>query len=66
MSTPEIIQGIIEVPQREVVLLLEVGYLYMELNKHDEAKEVFEGVAALVPQTLCRQNMETRGCTRSD
>jgi tetratricopeptide (TPR) repeat protein len=39
------------VPQKQVVLLLEVGYLYMELAKLDEAKEVFEGVASLIPHS---------------
>ena len=46
-----IINGLVAVPQKEVRLLLEVGYLYMEMQKNDPAKEVFEGVAALVPHS---------------
>ena len=34
MSEDLIIQGIIPVPQRDVTLLLEAGYLYMELGKN--------------------------------
>lgn len=45
------ISGLIEVPQREVVLMLEAGYLYMELAKHKEAEDLFTGVAALVPHS---------------
>ena len=46
-----IVKGIVDVPQSEVALLLEAGYLYMELNKFKEAAEVFMGVAALVPHS---------------
>ena len=45
------VHGLIEVGQGEVALLLESGYLYMEMNKHKEAEEIFTGVAALVPQS---------------
>ena len=46
-----IVNGIIDVPQSEVALLLEAGYLYMELSKFKEAQDVFTGVAALVPHS---------------
>lgn len=46
-----IVKGIVDVPQSEVALLLEAGYLYMELGKWKEAQEVFLGVAALVPHS---------------
>jgi predicted Zn-dependent protease len=45
------VEGLIPVPQREVALLLETGYLYLEMNKPKEAEEVFTGVAALVPHS---------------
>ncbi len=51
MTEEHIVQGIVPVAQKDVVLLLEVGYLYMELGKNDEAKEVFEGITALVPHS---------------
>lgn len=49
MSEPEILSGIIEVPQAEAALLLEAGYLLLEMNKFKEAEEIFTGVAALLP-----------------
>lgn len=45
------VHGIISVPQKDVALLLEAGYLYMELGKNKEAEEVFQGVSALVPHS---------------
>ena len=49
--TDEIVKGIVPVPQKDIVLLLEAGYLFMELSKNKEAEEVFQGVAALVPHS---------------
>ncbi|MCK6546788.1 tetratricopeptide repeat protein [Myxococcota bacterium] len=61
MSEPVIVQGIIPVAQSEIALLLESGYLYMEMQKHKEAEEVFSGVAALVPHSevplICLGNL---------
>lgn len=45
------LSGIVAVQQRDVTLLLEAGYLMMELKRHKEAEEVFSGVAALLPQS---------------
>jgi len=45
------IEGIVEVPKSEASLLLEAGYLLMELGKHKEAEEVFTGVSALLPKS---------------
>lgn len=57
------VQGLIEVPQTEIALLLEAGYLYMEMFKFKEAEEVFQGVAALVPHSevplVCQGNLAT-------
>lgn len=47
----EMLKGLIEVPQPEAALLLEAGYLYMEMGKPREAEEVFAGVAALLPHS---------------
>ena len=47
----EILKGLIDVPQPEAALLLEAGYLYMEMGKHKDAEEVFAGVAALLPHS---------------
>ena len=40
---------LIKLYHKDVVLLLEAGYLYMEMGKHKEAEDVFTGVAALCP-----------------
>lgn len=50
-TSVELLKGIIEVPQPEASLLLEAGYLYMEMGKQKEAAEVFAGVAALLPHS---------------
>lgn len=46
-----IVKGIVDVPQSEIALLLEAGYLFMELGKWKEAQDVFSGVAALIPHS---------------
>ena len=48
---PVIVEGLIDVPQAEVGLLLESGHLYLEMQKFKEAEEIFAGVAALVPHS---------------
>ncbi|MED5464882.1 MAG: tetratricopeptide repeat protein [Myxococcota bacterium] len=50
-TLPEVIQGIVAVPQEDVRLLLEAGYLYMEFGKPDEAEEVFDGVGMMLPHS---------------
>ncbi|MCA9553295.1 MAG: tetratricopeptide repeat protein [Myxococcales bacterium] len=61
MADPVMVEGLIPVPQAEVALLLECGYLYMEMQKPREAEEIFNGVAALVPSSevplLCLGNL---------
>lgn len=61
MSEPVTVEGLIPVLQSEVALLLEAGYLYMEMNKPKEAEEIFAGVAALVPHSdvplICLGNL---------
>ena len=47
----EMLKGLIDVPQTEAALLLEAGYLYMEMGKPREAEEVFAGVASLLPHS---------------
>jgi tetratricopeptide (TPR) repeat protein len=45
------LHGLVDVPQDEVALLLEAGYLLLELGRTREAEEVFSGVAALLPNS---------------
>jgi tetratricopeptide (TPR) repeat protein len=62
MSEPVVVEGLIPVPQSEIALLLESGYLYMEMQKWKEAEEIFAGVAALVPHSeiplICLGNLQ--------
>lgn len=62
MSDPVMVEGLIPVSQGEVGLLLESGYLYMEMQKFREAEEIFNGVAALVPHSevplICLGNLQ--------
>lgn len=51
MTDPVVVSGIIDVSQGEIALLLEAGYLYLEMQKYKEAEEIFGGVAALVPHS---------------
>ena len=44
-----VVNGIVAVRQRDVTLMLEAGYLCIELKKHKEAEEIFNGVSALLP-----------------
>ncbi len=61
MAEPVMVEGLVPVPQSEVGLLLECGYLYMEMQKVREAEEIFSGVAALVPHSevplICLGNL---------
>jgi tetratricopeptide (TPR) repeat protein len=50
-SAVQMISGIIKVPKTEVILLLEAGYLLMQMGKNQEALIVFSGVASLVPHS---------------
>ena len=47
----EIIHGLIDLPRRDVAILLETGYLLMEFCKFKEAEEVFVGATALLPHS---------------
>ena len=62
MSEPVVVEGLIPVAQSEIALLLESGYLYMEMQKWKEAEEIFSGVAALVPHSevplICLGNLQ--------
>jgi tetratricopeptide (TPR) repeat protein len=45
------IAGLVPVSKQEVVLLLESGYVLMDMGKWDEAREVFNGAIALLPKS---------------
>ncbi len=41
----------IDVPTEDLRLMLEAGYLYLAMQRFKEAKEVFEGVCVLAPES---------------
>ncbi len=41
----------IDVPTEDLRLMLEAGYLYLAMQRFKEAKEVFEGVCMLAPES---------------
>lgn len=41
----------IDVPRDDLVLMLETGYIYLAMGKFTEAKQVFEGVCVLMPES---------------
>ena len=47
----EMLAGIVPVPKEEAALLLEAGYLLMELGKAREAEELFSGITFLLPKS---------------
>lgn len=51
MASDEILNGLIDVPQSEAALLLEAGYLYLEMGRPKEAEDVFTGVCSLLPES---------------
>jgi tetratricopeptide (TPR) repeat protein len=47
----DVIHGLIDVPKSEVQILLEAGYLYMEMGLFKESEDVFTGVSSLLPDS---------------
>lgn len=47
----EEIAGLVPVSRDEVVILLESGYVLMDMGRFDNAREVFGGTAALLPKS---------------
>ena len=45
------INGLVPVSRDEATLILEAGYIYMDMGKFKEAREVFVGAAALFPKS---------------
>lgn len=41
----------IEAPTEDLRLMLEAGYLYLAMRRYKEAREVFEGVCILAPES---------------
>ena len=48
---PRILQGLVDVPASEATLLLEAGYLLMELGRAKAAQDLLGGVCDLLPSS---------------
>lgn len=47
----EEIAGIVPVSKKEAMIMIEAGYQLMNMRRFDQAREVFSGVAALLPKS---------------
>jgi tetratricopeptide (TPR) repeat protein len=43
--------GIAPIPKRAAMLMMEAGYFFMDLRRFDDARDVFGGIAALLPKS---------------
>ncbi|XXF76042.1 tetratricopeptide repeat protein [Myxococcaceae bacterium GXIMD 01537] len=50
-ETSEISGSLVPLARREAAILLEAGYLWLDMGKYDHAREVFAGAAALLPKS---------------
>ena len=41
----------VDMKREDLILMMEAGYLYLGMQKYQEAKEVFQGVMALAPES---------------
>jgi predicted Zn-dependent protease len=47
----EIQNSLVPLGKHQAMVLLEVGYLWMDMGKYDKARTVFNGVSALMPKS---------------
>ncbi len=47
----EIANSLVPMHQQQARILLEAGYIWMDMGQYEKAKEVFTGVAALMPKS---------------
>jgi tetratricopeptide (TPR) repeat protein len=50
-SASEIAGSLVPVAKQQAMILLEAGYIWLEMGKFDKAKDVFTGAAALMPKS---------------
>jgi tetratricopeptide (TPR) repeat protein len=50
-SASEIAGSVVPVARQQAMILLEAGYIWMEMGKFDKAKDIFTGAAALMPKS---------------
>src|SRR5512140_1762264 len=50
-SASEIAGSLVPVAKQQAMILLEAGYIWLDMGKFDKAKDVFTGAAALLPKS---------------
>lgn len=50
-SASEIAGSVVPVGKQQAMILLEAGYIWLEMGKYDKAKDVFTGAVALMPKS---------------
>jgi tetratricopeptide (TPR) repeat protein len=50
-ETSEISGSLVPLARREAAILLEAGYIWMDMGKFDNARDVFAGAAVLMPKS---------------
>jgi tetratricopeptide (TPR) repeat protein len=50
-SSSEIAGSLVPVARQQAMILLEAGYIWLDMGKVDKAKEVFAGAAVLMPKS---------------
>jgi tetratricopeptide (TPR) repeat protein len=50
-SASEIAGSLVPVAKQQAMVLLEAGYIWLEMGKYDKAKDVFSGAAVLMPKS---------------
>lgn len=51
MADNEIQNALVPTPRSDAMLLLEAGYLWMDMGKFDKARDIFMGAAQLMPKS---------------
>jgi hypothetical protein len=50
-AASDISGSLVPMAKQQAMILLEAGYLWMDMGKHDNAKDVLSGAAALMPKS---------------
>jgi tetratricopeptide (TPR) repeat protein len=50
-SASEIAGSLIPLAKQQAMILLEAGYIWLDMGKFDKAKDIFTGAAALMPKS---------------
>lgn len=50
-AASQTLNGLVPIPKPQAMMLLEAGYIWLEMGKVDKAREIFAGAAALLPKS---------------